>query len=485
MKKSKLLEVLGVLSAEEMHRLGLFLQSPYFHQSTVAADELRLFDLLLRYFPDYEAANLEKDVVYKEVYPDSPNVKGKLEKRMSRLLKHIENFMFLEEAVKPGNDFQKAKLVSQFYRRKELRRLYEISLNNLQKRQDGIKRKGSLDLLHEFQVQEEISQYQSLHHNRKHDINLVNTLQSLDNFFLVAKLEYACALLSQAQFNTEVDLSDSLLLLEKLEPLLLDENYEKSPLVEVFTQVFLILQKIKKGEEVDISVIEEFEHLLQTSEAYLPVELLKYFHALCRNFYTWYSNNGHVAIKEKMFNVYREHLEKGYLYYNGGIIPSTFHNMVNIGLIAKEFDWVYTFLQEHKGQIVGTQFPHEVYAFNMANYYLQMKNYNQALDFLVEDYEDFYYQIIAKRIEIKIYFELESELLEPRISAFRFFLRRLSKKKLPEVQREGNNNFINVLKQILSPKSYNNPSRIAKLRDKVTNTAVIKEKEWLLEKLEG
>ena len=86
-------------------------------------------------------------------------------------------------------------------------------------------------------------------------------------------------------------------------------------------------------------------------------------------------------------------------------------------------------------------------------------------------------------MELKIYYELQSDILESRIDAFKIYIYRISQKVLPVVQRDGNNNFIDLLKQIRSPKTLDSLKRIEKLRNKVREKKSIAEKEWLLEKL--
>ena len=112
-----------------------------------------------------------------------------------------------------------------------------------------------------------------------------------------------------------------------------------------------------------------------------------------------------------------------------------------------------------------------------------LKDYENALDHLAANYQDLYYHIAAKRMEIKVYYEQGSVLFEPKIDAFKIFIHRFSKKKLPETPRLGNNNFINALKQIRASGTRFDSQRIEKLTNKIEQQEVIFEKRWLLQKL--
>ena len=105
MINSKLLEIISVLDAQEFHRLGLFLRSPYFQEKGIGSDELRLFAYLEQEYPHFEEAVLDKQRVYRAVFADTELVNGKLEKKMSALLKQVERFLVQQRSQEKTNDF--------------------------------------------------------------------------------------------------------------------------------------------------------------------------------------------------------------------------------------------------------------------------------------------------------------------------------------------------------------------------------------------
>ena len=133
---------------------------------------------------------------------------------------------------------------------------------------------------------------------------------------------------------------------------------------------------------------------------------------------------------------------------------------------------------------MDTDRPEEIYANNLARYYFELKKFDQALDCLAQNYDDTYYKIAAKLIEIKIYYEQENDLLEYKMQAFKVYLHRISTSLLPEVHKKGFKNFIDLLKQICHPSTLNNLARITKLQQKLKDRKVIAERDWLQQKLE-
>ncbi|MEO1518962.1 MAG: hypothetical protein AAFV95_28360 [Bacteroidota bacterium] len=485
MNKSKLIEILSALSQGEMQRLQAFLQSPYFQQAAMAVDEWRLFELLQKAHPDFASARLDKEFVFRQLYPTGAFVKGKLEKKMSALIRKIEQFMVVEEQARQTDEFTSLLHRTTFYRRKKLQRLYDIHLAQLQKWQAELSTREPEDYLHEFLLQKEISTSRRLSGLRKKDLNLVSQSQALDEYYLIEKLICSCALLSQLSFQHQIDLQDSLQFLDGILLLRDSERHEQHPLIHTYSQVYSLFRNMQDKEADQPAAYLELESLLERYEDQLPFQTRQAFHAFCRSFYTRQYNRGQTQLKDKLFELYRHHLSKGYLFHQGGLTPGVFKNIVWISLIVGAHEWVKQFLDDHKDRIVGTAHPHDVYQLNLANYYFHRQQYDESLNHLKDTYEDFFYQLAAKRLRIKIYFENQSDLLDSQINAFRLYLRRLSKGKLPELARQSNNAFINMLKQIRLPRTHNNPRRIQSLQQKIRQIEVIKEKEWLLEKLRG
>lgn len=479
MRNSKLLEIIQALNKVEFHRLGLFLRSPYFQEKGLSKDELRLFAYLETQFPVFPPEEMGQANVYQWIFPGQPYIPGKLGKMMSGLLKQIERFIIQEMHEVESDDFEKTMNLVAFFRQKGISRLYEITFKKLKKKQSQIIRKRGKDLYNDFLIEQEMADQQILYNKRKADLNLPAMLKSLDVYYLAAKLEYACALLSQSNFHIPVDLRDSLLILEKIAPFFEEDNFLRIPLIKSYAQVFLILQDMD-----DLEAFAKLEQLLETVKDELPLEQLKSLQGFCRSFCVRQASQGNEQFTEKAHQLYRAHLEEGYLLHNGGLLAGNFRNIVSSGLKQKKYKWVAEFLETYKDKIIGTEYPQDAYHFNLAHYYFELKDYENALHYLADNYEDLYYHIGAKRMEIKIYYEQDSVLLEPKMDAFKIFIHRLSNKKLLEMAREGNNNFINALKQIIATATRYDSQRIKRIKEKVEKQEVIIEKKWLLEKIE-
>jgi len=480
MQKSRLIETLSNFDEEELKRFDRFVRSPFFHAQNNFRDEVLLFEYIQNSLLSSDLTSLDKKSAYHYIYPHASFVGGKLDKLMSRLFKSVRNFISVTYSNQVNNEVQTSLSIARFYRLKGMHKRFQDTIKSLRNSQKEVTRPDKEYYYNQLCIEEEISTYNSLNNRRKGDINLYSTLESLDLHYLIKKLEYTCGLLSQ---NVDVDLKLKHVhfFSEEIEKSFKTAAYLEVPIVQVFNQAIRLLQSTNDHETDHFG---KFKSLLETHREVLPQRMMKAMQTIARNYCVVMYNNGVPRYLAETVSLYKEHLEQGLLYYQKKLIPNTIFNIVQLGLELEDYDWIKQFLEDHRNRITGTEYPEEVYRFNMASYYFSTKDFDQALDLLNDQYEDTYYNLAARRLEIKIYYEINSPLLVAKIDSFKVFIFRMSKKLLQEVHNTANNNFINILRQITNPKTKGNDKRIDKLIEKVKEESTISEKSWLLEKLE-
>ncbi|MEO1517748.1 MAG: hypothetical protein AAFV95_22185 [Bacteroidota bacterium] len=468
------------MTAEEMQSLSHFLQSPYFFDGrSLPSAVLALFHLLQQWHPSFPSAQVEKQAVYPQLFPGESPSKGKLEKVMSGLQKAVEQFIVVHYAP-IHREIDQQKIMLRFYREKQLENGFRNGLKKFDKIQKKETKKGSNFYQYEFWKETEISQYAFLYNynTRKEDLNLTNGIQSLDIYYFVLRLELVNKLLAQHKFQRPLFVETQQQLIRQLLPHIEEQQFFQTPLLELNAAVFSFLSEEKE---------EQYQKLLLLLGQYqkeIPDEQLKPLLTLCRNYCIRQYNRGKKGFLRKAFELYKDHLAQGYLHYEDGLLPRTVKTIMELGLRLKELDWAKQFLQDYKSSIVGTNHPEEVYRYNLAIYHFASGRFEEALSLLADTYEDTFYKIDARRLEIKIYYETQSVLLEARLNAFRILILRTSKGTLPELHRSGNDNFVKLLSQILHSATRGNAKRIDRLKERLQDKAVIADKHWLLEKLE-
>ncbi len=476
MHQSKLVVILKSLDKNELNRLHRFLEHPYFAQIKQKQKALELLRYLLPFHPQFDQPALEKSQVYTQIFDKKDYSASKLDKLVNRLLQAVKLFVAWEELRLDERSGEWQLWQARYFRRKNLGIAFQQTIQQARRWRERATRRGQDFYLLEYQLEREAAEFNSLFNQRKEDLNLPQTIEQLDIFYLTAKLEYACSLLAQRKHHialpgTENEFADIEQMIERRPNL-------RVPIVEVYYRAFLLLRR--GGQEADYLQLLE---ALRANEHQIPLPQVLAIEAICRSHCIHKYNEGHQQYLGYAFALYKQQLESGHLYYEGGLLAGTFRNVIQIGLKLKDFAWVWQFMEDHQDRLVGTETPEAVYRFNLANYYFAKQDYDLALQHLELDIQDTYYKIAARRLELKIYYEQQSPILDNRIAAFKTFIFRISKKLLSNLARRGNNNFINLLRQVNSTRTLRNTPRIEKLTEKIKRLGAIVEREWLLEKL--
>jgi len=105
--------------------------------------------------------------------------------------------------------------------------------------------------------------------------------------------------------------------------------------------------------------------------------------------------------------LYKQGLSTNALLENGTISRFTYQNIVSVGLLTKEYDWIREFINSYKNK-VDKNYQESAYRFNLGRLAYRQKNYEEALDLLKDtDHNDLLINLFSKTLLLKIYYELE------------------------------------------------------------------------------
>lgn len=483
MYTSQLLLVLRSFQKKEQQHFDRYLHSPYFHDKPPSAELLGLWDYLKQGLEEPQEAYFAKAQVYQALFPGQKVFKSKLEKLMSQLYAEVKNFLVFQQFQKGVNDKKKRLYLLAAFNERKLK-------GHFQQLYDKINKTKSDQDLHwethffedQFFIEREMNTFQSFFRNRETDLNLANTHFYLDLFFLVKKLEYALQLLARNLFVFPVDATESLQVLEELIPHL-PPKYTELPIVQLYLRAYHLLQSFYEAES-EIHY-QQFTSLLQKHEANIPFEQLRSLQTFNRSYLTAKYKKDSPSYLAPLFTLYQCHLSRGFLYQKDQIFPGTLANIVLLGLRHKAYDWVHQFLQDHKNKIGGTPTPNIVFQYNLGQYFFAIQAFDQALQSIAHTYDDPFYKIAARRLEVKVFYELDADIFEAKLTAFKLYVYRLVKSSVHADKMLGNHHFVDLLKQIWRPGTYKNDSRIDKLIAKAKQLEHLADREWIIEKLEA
>ena len=475
MVKSQLIDLLQHFNREELQELELFVASPFFNRGSFAKEALTLMTFISGAAPGFSETDLDRARAYRAVFPDAPLVEGKLDKVMSELHKLAKEFIPVSRYMNPENEFRRLLDQAAFYRTHALDQRHHNLIQKLEARQKEVTRLDQDFFDRALLLDYEIHSYENLHNQKRGDVHIQETLQSLDLQYFLSKTELLNRYLLQ-QKVARLDIPEEMMY--AIRESHLPERYaDTHPVLLISYKIFRLLEK----EHTDISEFDDLHRLLRQHEAEINPGLLKFYYTYIRNFCVLLVNTGRSEFLPVLFTFQKEHLDRGFLYYDNKISPSTFLNVNNAALLLKEFQWAENFIVAHRGRVVGDNENGDYYNLIYSNFLFNTGNFHRALDILPQSFQELEYHNFSRRLEMKIYYELNSDLLPYKIDAFKMYLSRASQKVISSLTREQNTNFVNILFQI-STTAKGDKARAQRLIQRIQDKQSIADREWLLEK---
>jgi hypothetical protein len=243
-------------------------------------------------------------------------------------------------------------------------------------------------------------------------------------------------------------------------------------------------------EEKDEQHYQSLKQLLARHADHIPEEELQPMYQYAQNYCIKLANSGHPAYLEELFDLYRERIDRGLIYFQGFIAPSDVKNIVTLGIRIGKFDWTEAFMIRIETKIAPKHREH------LVNYCRALLHHGRgelrkALRLLhTVDFPDVYFDMGTKTLLMKIYYELDDqEGLESVIHTFRAALHR--NRLISAYQRKVHLNLIRFVYKLSSlrikaitmgPAAFRR--QVASLRKQIETTQAISNINWLFGKLE-
>ena len=481
MYESQLMDVIRVFKADELSELRLFVHSPFFNRSNRSEAVTALFEYIYANSPSYESDFLTKKIINTRVFAGLPHVEGRLEKTMTELLKVIRLFIAQRHNDISENSINFQIAVAKFYRDRGFESKFLNAVDKLRLELSEIKQPDMRQLLQSFQAEELLHDHLIVYYNKKDDANLISTIHHLDRYYFAQRLAFT-TVFNNISYMTRMDAKSILPVAELFEKIIANNAFPEIPMIEGYYHACNVLTKTYPDSEIHFQALRR---LIEEKAALIPQDHLFNLGNILRNHCVIQMNSGKQAYQDIYIDLFKSQLSRGILYYQGGILVSILQNMIITGLRAGEFDWVLEVLEGHKDRITGTRYPVEVYQYNLSNYYFHRKDYDKSLELLAYNYEDVWYLIRARNLEIKIFYEKgDWNLVDAKLEAYKIYLIRLSKKYLPDQAKEAYINFVNLTKRLLHANGVKRRSLTQKLITQTREATNTVDKEWLIEKLE-
>ncbi len=454
------------------------MQSPFFHEGSYARDTTELWQYLRPFAPAFASPGPTVEAAYAFIYPGKTFVKGKVEVLMSKLHQLAKQF-----AAHTNDTFfsvPEPLRLAQFFLDRDLPNRAAPILEKLRTEQASRQLRDVSHWAECFLTEWQIHRLDTFRQNNHAHESLNKTIRALHHAYLIIALDLLNNLFfSRRKSNVEDSFAE--LMAEGIPGAIALTDLESEPVLRLLSKGFEFVRRPEIHEQMSI---EQVLDDLQRNMNRLPRNVSRTLFTYLRNHCTWRYNHGETAYAPLLMALFKSGLESGLLFDDGKQIQAaTLLNMVQTGLVCREYDWVKSALDYCRNRVTGVPNAGEFLNYNFANYHYHLGEYEKALDLLRDSSDNLFSGLMARKLELKIYYETDSPLLDSKIDSFKLFIFRQGKKNLAPNVFQMNNAFIDLLRRMISTGISGNSERVQKLRKQLDETALVAERVWLQEQM--
>ena len=469
------IDVIQSLQAKEVEDFRVFLESPYFNKGYNAEAVKPFFEILYETIQNGAFESIEKQDLYRLLYADKSFVESKIDKLMSDLKRLLERFLLTQRYFSTQNETQHLLDLSTEMRLRGLGVRYQQVLEKTKKHADTLEQESLKTLFFRYQLAMEEQEWHSTYNKVRGDLNIPQTINQLDIFYFANKtwmLNHLMFMQKATSLNSPLENVGEWVW--KVPP----EILTNSIFLNIAWDVHLLLKKQSYKEEDFYPLLRK----IQSSETKLSPESLAAFYSYLRNLCVLMIESGNIHAHLILHEINRANLASGYFYLNGKISPNACLNIIQTALNVGAIAWASEFVQQHKDIIIGENETQDFYRMNKALCLFGEKKYEEALELIPFGSTYSFYHLMARRLELKIYYELRSDLLDHKIDAFKMFISRAGRKVFSQNLHELFTNFVNFVRQLSQSRGPQAKQRSQTMIKRISDKKMVAERLWLLEK---
>lgn len=488
MLKHKVLDIFKTFSGSDVTNFRLFLNSPYFNKSKKL---LKLYDLLIKFYPDFSSPNLKKEKLMKKISPDLPYNNSTTLNLFSDLYESAERYLF-QTAIELKELKNQDVLREELFRRK-LGKMIVSSINksnvllNSRKDLDSEYFVNNYWLLNDTinhlniflpRTKDSIGFHLKLLSARGMNLSFYYIKEMIQGFLNVLSLEMSYNIDTDKNFYKKLF---KRLNFQELIRLSIEEsdNKEVTRLFKIYLGMYLTFENNDNKK-----YYFDYKKLLTDNVGYLSIDEIR-FHTICLIRYCKLRTSEAKNVLEferELFEVYKYIVKNKY--YRTAVsefFPYELYRLIlQLSLKLKKYKWAFDFIKNNKNKL-QENIRENIYYFSLAEYYFYTGKYEETLKYIHKiKLEYFMLKVDLKKLLLKTYYELG--LFENALSlidSYKHFL--ANDKTLSAVKKIRERSFVNFVNYIIR-------YRISKKTDyrvKLINESLreLHSEEWVKEKI--
>ncbi|MEL6650980.1 MAG: hypothetical protein AAFQ87_09285, partial [Bacteroidota bacterium] len=404
-----------------------WLTSPYCNRQPRL---LVLYDFLLGFAPDYDAASLTAEACFQAIFAGEAFAPQRLREQFSFLYRQLKQF-WIHQELQQTEDTD--ILLLRQMRKRKLNRAFATEARALDKR---LSQASPLSFDHywtQYQLSWEQTQLDAQQGKRSEAQALPLAMEQLDLWYSLQKLKGTNELLNRQRILRSKHPIAS------IQPLLAQIERSAKPLPSLLQAYYLVNQLLESGKENDFKRLVQW---LTDQQQQLPSHEVRALYKHAQNYCIRQINEGRKRFEAALFQLYQDQLTSGVMLENGFLLHTDFKNIVTVGLRQGEIEWVSHFMERFHNQVAA---PHQDNVYNVCRVSLSVANgqISEAIRMLQQvKFSDVYYQLTAKHLLLSCYYQAKDwEMIPFTIASFQAFLQRNQ-----EISSQNRLNHLNFLK---------------------------------------
>ena len=466
-KNSIVFQTAGTLSAWEVNNFRKWLHSP-FHN---ARPELSgLFDYLIKCIR--EEVNPHPEPAFNAVFAGQEPDEKKLRHALSWLMTQIRSFFIWQELQSDGN--RRNMYAARSFRKRNLEAGFRQVMREAKTETARQAPYSAESQLADFYLNFE--QYQwDIDQKRAQDMPFDALSGALTNFYATKLLQLGCTY--RAQQALQKQSPQTLPGLDLVLSAFPEETFLKEPQTALYYCGYLMLSK------PDEHWKDMFRQLLERHGHQFPVEEARDLLMMAINYCIRRINQGDRVYLGEVLDFYNLGLQNRLLLDERGFLRKYTYNNVLLTMAAgKLWERAAEFLETYREQLPPDE-RDSIYRYNRAVFLFQKADYGDAQEILRElSFSDPIYNLEARRMLLRIYYEENShDALESLLDNLLTWLRRHGE---IGYHREMYRNLARFTGKLLKIPASEREKRL-KLAQKINDTPLVADRQWLLGKVKG
>ncbi|MEO1258035.1 MAG: hypothetical protein AAFZ15_04535 [Bacteroidota bacterium] len=466
MKNTLIWQVVKSFSVAEQREFGEFLDSPFVNKRS----DLKVLYQYLAKMAKSKKGTADRRDAYQLIFPGQPYNDQEMRLALSYLFKVAERFLIWKEYE--NNKLKQQVSLLAAYRKRHLTAHFQKALNRSQKILDQQPFRHPELYLEKYQIEHERYLFLS-ETGRTKELNLQEVEDNLTAAMLGMKLRQACFLRShETVFNTSYDTH----LVEELLALAGQPAFAVCPAVSLYSNCYRALFLVHNEK-----VFQGFKRHLFENVEHFPKEEMRDLYLLAINFCIKKVNDGRASFYREALDLYKSGLSTALLIKDHQLSRFTYNNIVAVAIrLPAEWKWAGWFVKAYR-EYLPEAHQEAAFSLNSARLAFVKKDYDNALvQLLKADYKDLINNMVAKTLQLKIYFEMqEMELLDSHLRTMRMFIRR---NKKMAYHRENWSNIVRYTQKLMEVNPFD-LERKKQLEKAILSEETLTEKEWLIKQL--